>query len=100
MLRITVNESTRVKSIKLEGKITGPWVEEFSRTWLALAISPSAKEVRVDLRDVAFIDAKGRELLREIYQESKASFLTDSPLTRYFAEEAMRPSSNNGTKGV
>lgn len=100
MLRITVSESKGAKTVKLEGKIAGPWVEEFGRIWQALATTPSAKEVCVDLRDVAFIDAKGRELLREIYQESEASFLTDSPLTRYFAEEAMRPSSNNGAKGV
>src|SRR5271157_793856 len=99
MLRITVNESASAKTIKLEGKITGPWVEEFSRAWQTLGDSPRAKEVQVDLREVAFVDAKGRELLHEIYRESKAHFLTDSPLTRYFADEAMRPSQKQEKQG-
>jgi hypothetical protein len=48
---------------------------------------------------VAFVDVKGRQLLREIYQETNAGFLTDSPLTRYFADDAMRQSPN-GEEGV
>jgi len=92
MLRITVQESERAQTIKLEGKIAGPWVEEFNRSWQSLEPLPSSRELQLDLREVAFVDAKGRELLRKIYQQTNARFLTDSPLTRYFADDAMQQS--------
>lgn len=101
MLRITVQESNKVHTtIKLEGKISGPWVEEFHRTWRSLAPSLGTRKLQLDLRGVAFVDAKGRELLREIYQETSACFLADSPLTRYFADDAMQQSPKYGEEGV
>ncbi len=100
MLRITVQDGDGTQTIKLEGKIVGPWAEEFNRTWQLLATSLGSRELHLDLRGVAFVDAKGRELLRRIYQETNARFLADSPLTRYFAEEAMRGSPKDGEEGV
>jgi anti-anti-sigma regulatory factor len=100
MLRITLQESDRAQTIKLEGKIAGPWVEEFNRSWQSLEALPGSRELQLDLREVAFVDAKGRELLRKIYQKTNACFLTDSPLTRYFADDAMQQSPNDGEEGV
>jgi ABC-type transporter Mla MlaB component len=100
MLRITVQEGERAQTIKLEGKVVGPWVEELNRAWRSLATSVGTKKLQVDLSGVAFVDAKGRHLLREIYQRTNASFLTDSPLTRYFADDAMQESPKNGEEGV
>jgi len=99
MLRITLQESERAQTIKLEGKIAGPWVEEFNRSWQSLEVLPSSRELQLDLREVAFVDAKGRELLREIYQKTNARFLADSPLTQYFADDAMQQSPHR-EKGV
>src|ERR1700739_2596442 len=96
MLRITIHENPKDRTIQLEGKIAGAWVEEFNRTWHSVATSLGSKQLHFDLRGVAFVDAKGRELLREIYQKAKPRFLTDSPLTRYFADDAMQQSSKNG----
>ena len=90
MLRITVHNGDRTQTILLEGKISGPWVEEFGRAWHNLAPSLGSKELQLDLRGVDFVDAKGIELLREIYRETKAAFLTDSPLTQHFADAVMR----------
>jgi hypothetical protein len=78
MLRITVQESERAQTIKLEGKIVGPWVEEFNCTWQSLEAPLGSRELQLDLRGVAFVDAKGRELLRKIYQKTNACFLTNS----------------------
>jgi anti-anti-sigma regulatory factor len=100
MLRITVQESNGAQTIKLEGKIAGPWVEEFNRTWLSISPSLGAKELQLDLRGVAFVDTKGRDLLRKIYRQTNARFLADSPWTRYFVHDAMRESSKNGEEGV
>jgi hypothetical protein len=91
MLKITIHKDQRTHTIKLEGKIGGPWVEELERTWTALAPALGSKKLQLDLRGVAFADDKGRKLLHEIYQKTHAAFLTDSPLTKYFAEEAIEP---------
>lgn len=84
-------------TVKLEGKVVGPWVEELRTCWLSLAPSLASRALCLDLRGVSFVDAKGRELLREIYQKNRARFLTDTPLTQYFAETAMqRPGTIEG----
>jgi hypothetical protein len=100
MLRITIHENAKDQTIQLEGKIAGAWVEEFNRTWHSVAPSLGSKQLHLDLRAVAFVDAKGRQLLREIYQKANARFLADSPLTRYFADDAMQQSPKNGEEGV
>jgi hypothetical protein len=100
MLRITLHDGVSAQTIQLEGKIAGPWVEEFSRAWHSLAPSLGSKDLHLDLRGVAFVDANGRELLREIYQKTNASFLADSPLTQYFADDAKQKSPRDGEEGV
>jgi hypothetical protein len=100
MLKITVAESKSAQTIKLEGKIVGPWVEELNRIWHSLTPSLGSKDLRLDLCNVAFVDNKGRQLLREIYQQTNARFLTDSPLTQYFADDAMQSSLKNREEGA
>jgi hypothetical protein len=100
MLRITIHETAKGQTIQLEGKIAGPWVEEFNRTWHSLAPSLGSRVLHLDLRGVAFVDANGRQLLREIYQKTNASFLADSPLTQYFADDARRRSPKDRKEGV
>ena len=100
MLRITVQNGEKAQTIKLEGKVVGPWVEELERTCQSVVRSLGARELHLDLRGVGFVDAKGRGLLREMYLRTNARFLADSPLTRYFVEDAMRESEKNGQKGV
>ncbi len=100
MLKITIHESANVQTIQLEGKIAGPWVAELNRSWHSLAASLGPKELRLDLRGVAFVDSKGRQLLQEIHQRTNASFLADTPLTRHFADDAMQKFSKDGEKGA
>ena len=86
--------------IRLEGKIIGPWVEEFARIWHFLELSRGSKNLRLDLRGVAFVDVKGQQLLQEIYEKTHASFLADSPLTHYFANHAMQQKSYDKNQGA
>ena len=90
MLRITDQQVQGAHIIKLEGKIVGPWVDELKRAWSSIAPSLGSKELQLDLRDVAFADNKGKQLLQEIYRKTHARFLANSPLTQYFADEAMQ----------
>lgn len=85
--------------MKPEGRISGVWVAELRRTWQDLAPSLGSRKLRVDLCEVTFVDEEGRKLLAEIYEKTKAEILADSPLTKYFAEEAMRKISSNGKEG-
>lgn len=100
MLRITIRECEGAQTIKLEGKIAGPWVEEFRRAWYSYAPSLVSRNLRLDLRDVVFVDKRGVQLLREIYRETKPLILADSPLTKYFADEATQQSPKDGEEGV
>jgi hypothetical protein len=92
MLRITVHEGPETQTILLEGKISGPWVAEMERTLTAVRQSMGSRKLQLDLRGMAFADDKGRQLLREIYQQTNARFLTNSPLTQYFADDAIQKS--------
>lgn len=96
MLRITVHEGPEVVVIKLEGRVTGSWVGELERTWRSLESSWSSRKFSLDLRGVSFVDGKGRGLMRTIFEKTGAAFLTNSPLTTYFAEKAIEASPKNG----
>jgi hypothetical protein len=98
MLRITIRESASAETIQLEGKIVGPWVEELSRAWHSVEPLLGSRELHLDLRGIAFVDKEGRRLLREIYQKTNAFFLANSPLTQYYADDAMQKHPN-GLKG-
>jgi hypothetical protein len=90
VLKITVEEKAKLVTLKLEGRIAGPWVAEFNRTWHSLAPSLDSKQLSLDLREVTHIDAEGRRLLVEIYGKTGAEFQTDSLLIEFYAQEAMR----------
>lgn len=76
--------------MKIEGKLSGLQVPELRRAWMELAPSLAEKHLLVDLRDVTFVDSTGRSLLADIYAGSSAQFLADTPLTKYFAEQAQQ----------
>ena len=95
-----MQEEAEKVTLKLEGKMVGPWVEECRRVWQTLIPSLPPKKFALDLRGLTFVDASGTQLLREIYRATAAEMLTDSPLIRHFAEQAMRQTSSNGSKGV
>lgn len=100
MLKITICEGPTAKTIQLEGKITGPWVQEFQTVWNAIRSSLGSKGLQVDLRGITFVDNSGRQVLREIYQRTKAIFLANSPLTQYYADDAMQKCPEGGEEGV
>jgi hypothetical protein len=100
MLKITVEESAALVTLKLEGKIAGPWVAEFNRIWLSLAPSLSSKKLSLDLREVTHIAPEGRRLLAEIYDKTDTIFQTGSLMMKFYAQEAMREHHGNEEKGA
>ncbi len=72
--------------MKLEGRIAGPWVEELHRTWISLAPSLGSKHLCVDLCEVTFVDAKGKQVLTDM-RKSGARFVADTAMTKSLVEE-------------
>jgi len=89
MLKITVLEKPKAVSIKLEGRLGGPWTTELDRTWKSLTSHLGPRKVSLDLCDMTYADFNGKQLLREIHEESGALFVADNPLSKHFAAEAM-----------
>jgi anti-anti-sigma regulatory factor len=81
--------------LKLEGKIAGPNVSALNQAWRELAASLGQKKLKIDLRGVTHADGAGRDLLAEIHAETGAEFVADTPLTKYFAEQARQHVPNN-----
>ena len=66
MLRITVVESSKIAvTLRVEGRITGPWVEEL-RTACNVHAFPDKVQLSLELEDISFADAAGIALLKEL----------------------------------
>jgi anti-anti-sigma regulatory factor len=66
MLRITVVESSsEAVRLRVEGRVTGGWVEELRRSCDLQALSDGIR-LTLDLADVSFVDPAGIELLKEL----------------------------------
>jgi outer membrane protein TolC/ABC-type transporter Mla MlaB component len=66
MLRITTTDVGEKITLKLEGKLSGPWVEEFARCWQMSTDIYKKKALVVDLSGVTFVDPAGKKLLCSI----------------------------------
>src|SRR5690242_13499072 len=100
MLRISVESANDLVTIRLEGRVVGPSVDECEGAWRSIQPELGRRKVRLDLREVLFMDDRGTALLREIRKASHAEVVADSPLTAYFAERIMREVQLNGNKGA
>jgi anti-anti-sigma regulatory factor len=89
MLKITIQESDKAIEIKLEGRVAGPWAAELSRAWMETAPQLGQRNLLIDLRNVTYSDAIGKQALQEIYTQTQAKLVTSSPWTQYLAEEIM-----------
>lgn len=65
-MKITVVESSAEGvRLRVEGRLTGRWVEELRRTCDLHAINGGIRLI-LDLEDVSFADAEGIKLLKEL----------------------------------
>ena len=87
VLRITIQNSSEAFEMKLEGRVAGPWAGELNRAWLESAPQLASKKVIIDLNNVTYADAAGKQVLRAIYGETHADLITSSPWTQFLAEE-------------
>ena len=65
MLRISIVESSpEASTLRLEGRVIGPWVDELSR--LCASLLKERASVTLDLSGVSFVDGDGLDLFREL----------------------------------
>jgi anti-anti-sigma regulatory factor len=94
VLRITVEENSGAMTLKLEGRIAGPWAAELDRLWNETAPNLKQRKLSLDLHGTTYADAGGIRILKAIYSQTGATILAGTPWTRYLAEEV---TTKNGT---
>lgn len=86
--------------MKLEGRVVGPWAAELGRLWEHTSCILASRQLSLDLRETTYADDSGIRILRGIFSQTKAVILTDTPWTRYLAEEVKRGSTETKKEEV
>ena len=94
MLRITVVESSgEAARLRVEGRVTDGWVEELQKTCDLQGLGDGIR-LTLDLADVAFVDAAGIELLKEL-KRRRVTLLNP---TSFVAQQLKETASGNGAR--
>ncbi len=86
--------------LKLEGKLSGPWVDELQNCWKeAVAEGPHRKAIKIDMRGVSYVDPAGQNLLRLMEREG-ASLVECSDFIRQVldAKDSQQKTARRTTK--
>jgi len=67
--------------------VAGPWASELDRVWLEAAPRLQSKKLVIDLHNVTYADATGKQVLRTIYAQTQAELVATTPWTQFLAEE-------------
>lgn len=67
MLKITLHDSAREFRLKLEGRLSGPWVPELEQCWKTAASTTRGRKTVLDLEEVDFVDPAGELLLESMH---------------------------------
>ncbi|MBW8870493.1 MAG: hypothetical protein JF563_06925 [Acidobacteriales bacterium] len=71
----------------LEGRVAGAWASELDRVWGEAAPLLQSKKLVIDLHNVTYADATGKQVLRSIYAQTHAELVATTPWTQFLAEE-------------
>ena len=74
-------------AIRLEGRIAGPWVAELDHAWEEAAHRLASRKVSLDLCNVTYADVSGKRVLKDIYAQTRARLVANTPMTQFLAEE-------------
>lgn len=85
MLRITTEANPAHVTLRLEGKLAGPWVGELEHCWQSAA-GGSATPVILDMAQVDYIDSGGKQLLARMHAAG-VRLLASTPWNRAVIDE-------------
>jgi anti-anti-sigma regulatory factor len=86
MLRITTQDDPRVVTLRVEGRLIGPWAAELEKCWRHSLACPGGTTLRVDLSGVTFIDAAGKAVIAAMHRQG-AQLIAGDCMTAGLVEE-------------
>jgi anti-anti-sigma regulatory factor len=86
MLMITEEREDDLLTFRLAGAIAGQWAREFERCWNDAANSSDPRRVIVELKEVTFVDDKGKEVLGAMMRNG-CQLIACDVLTKSIVEE-------------
>jgi replication-associated recombination protein RarA len=89
MLKITLHDSARELRFKLEGRLSGPWVDELRNCWQTAASTTAGRKTVVDLDEIDFVGPEGESLLAEMHDQN-VRLVAATPVTKALVEEIRR----------
>jgi len=99
-LRITFQDDEKAMTIRLEGRVVGPWAEELGRVWLEAAPRLGTRKLVIDLRDVTYADSGGKSALKNIFSATSAEFVASTPWSQYIAGQVRGNDENPTLQGA
>lgn len=93
MIRITAQQESLVTRLVLEGKLSGPCVDELGKCWQMCP--PAEVSLLVDLTNVSFVDDHGKELLARMHNKGIKLF-SKSVMTKCLIEEIENTPAKSG----
>jgi hypothetical protein len=98
VLRISITENATEMRLVLQGRLTGPWVDELKTSWKTASQLLEGRRCIVDIDELAFIDKRGNRVLRAMSTEG-AQFIANDLYMRSVAE-ALKIGSGHGLSGM
>ena len=92
-----MDRSGVIVRLRLEGRLTGPWVQELEGCWEEL-LPEQRRGAVADLADVTFIGEDGRQLLVKLWEQGAVFHATDC-LTRSIVERITGHGPSRGCTG-
>lgn len=86
MLRITIHAHPTCLTLKLEGKLAGPWVRELAACWQRTVSDLGRPVDRVDLAALLSMDAAGKQLLAAFHARGAELVAADCLMKATVAE--------------
>jgi len=89
MLRVTPTDTKEGTTLILEGKLSGPWVDEVQECWTGYATPGHQAKIRVNLREVSYVDGRGRDLLIRMEREGASLIEASDFITHLLSESVL-----------
>jgi hypothetical protein len=86
MLRITTHKTPQALTLRLEGRLEGPWVAVLTRCWGRTRSRLAGRQLCVDLNGLTFVDVMGKAQLTQMYAQG-AELIADDLETKAIVAE-------------
>ena len=86
MMKITINPDEVERTLRLEGRLAGDWVNELRNCWEQLLENSSAIKMKVDLTGMTWVSDEGKELLAMMHRQGAELVTADVLMSAIVAE--------------